>query len=328
MKALITGATGFIGSHVADALKAKGYDIRCTTRSSSKLQWLDGKGYELVSAVLSEPDSLRKAVEGVDVIIHSAGLVAARNEAEFLKANRDGTKNLLEAAYKFNPNLKRFLHVSSQTVAGPSSSLEEPKTEDMELFPITAYGRSKKAAEAEVMKFSEKMPVTIVRPSAVYGPRDTATFQIFQTVNKGLATLIGFNRKYVNIVHSADLTNGIVAAAESENSISQKYFLASEDIYNWTQIMEAMTKALGKKRVLRMRIPHAVVFSVAGLTEFFGRFSQKPPIFNFDKGRDFVQTFWTCSVEKAKKDFGYKQNLTLEQGMIETAQWYKENRWL
>jgi len=328
LKVLITGGTGFIGSHVADLMLEKGYDVRCNVRSTSNLRWLNGKPIELVEAGLFDSESLKKAVKGVDIIIHSAGLVAAKNYEGFLKANRDGTASLLEAALKNNPNLKRFVYVSSQTAAGPSKSLEEPKTEDMPAEPITAYGKSKKAAEIEVMKHSGQLPVTIVRPSAVYGPRDTATFTIFQTVNKGLATLIGFKPKFVNLVHSADLTRGIVAAAESENSVSQIYFLASEEIYNWNQLMDAMKVAIGKKSALKLKIPHFIVFTAAGITEFIGRFLEKPSVFNFDKGRDFVQTYWTCSVAKAQRDFGYKQLMSIEDGMKKNADWYKDNKWL
>lgn len=328
LKVLITGATGFVGSHVADLMKEKGYDIRCTIRKTSNLRWLKDKGFELVEASLSNPDSLRYAVNDVDIVIHSAGLVAAKNYQEFLKGNRDGTKNLIEAVAKFNPNIKRFLFVSSQTAVGPSESLDIPKTEESPVNPITAYGKSKIAAEQEVLKFKNYLPITIVRPSAVYGPRDTATFTIFQTVNKGFATIIGFKPKYVNLIHAADLKRGIVAAVESDNTMGETYFLASEEIYKWNQLMSAIVKAFDKKRILTIKVPHSIVYSAAALSEFFGRFSQKPPVFNFDKGRDFVQTYWTCSVEKAKKDFGFKQSVKLEDGMKETADWYKDNHWL
>lgn len=271
---------------------------------------------------------MQKALENVDYIFHVAGVVAAKNENEFLRGNRDSTKNLLEATLKYAPNIKRFLHVSSQTAAGPANSLVKPLTEDDPCNPITAYGRSKKAAEDEVNKFLDKFPYTIVRPPAVYGPRDPAILQIFQLANKGLGTLIGFNHKYINLIHSEDLVRGIIASAFSDNSINKTYFIASEEIYNWNTIMDSIKKALNKKMFLKIRIPHMLVYSIAGMSEFLGKFSTKPPIFNFDKGRDFVQNFWTCSVEKAKNDFGFQQKVSLDDGLKSTVNWYKQNNWI
>jgi len=328
LKALVTGGTGFIGSHLADYLLNKGFEVRCIYRKTSNIRWLKDKSVELVEASLNDITSLIKACEGVDYIFHVAGLVAAKNEKEFLTGNRDATRNLLEAAKIAVPNLKRFLYVSSQTAAGPSASLNGIKTESMERNPITAYGRSKKAAEDEVLKFKDIFPITIVRPPAVIGPRDPASYQIFQVANKGFGTLMGFKPKYANLIYSSDLVEGIFDAAMSENSIGKTYFLASEEIYNWNQILAAMKKHLNKNFFIYIKIPHFLIYSIAGLSELFGKFSKKPPVFNFDKGRDFVQEYWTCSVNEAKKDFGYKQKVNLDEAIKKSIEWYKENKWL
>ena len=323
----MTGGTGFIGSHVVDALLSKGFDVRCIYRKSSNLRWLENKNVELIEASLSNVDSLLRAVDSVDYIFHVAGVVAAKNYDDFLKGNRDATKNLLEATLKKAPNLKRFLHVSSQTAAGPSQSREHPNDENDLCNPITAYGRSKKAAEDVVLEYKDRLPITIVRPPAVYGPRDTATFQIFQVADKGFGTLIGFDKKYVNLIHSDDLVRGIVDSALSDNTKGKIYFVASEEIYNWDEIMDAIKEALHRKSFHKIHIPHFLVYTLAGLSEFFGRFSSKPPIFNFDKGRDFVQKYWTCSVESAKRDFGFQQKINLNDGLNSTIKWYKDNKW-
>ncbi len=327
MKALVTGATGFIGSHVADKLLAKGYDVRCIVRKSSNLRWLKDKPIELVEASLSDKESLKKAVKDIDIVFHVAGLTFAKNYDEFLKGNRDGTRNLIEAVSEVSPNVKRFLHVSSQTVAGPSKSLELPKTEEMDSTPITSYGKSKKAAEEEVLKYKGKIPFTIVRAPAVYGPRDTAIFDIFKIAKYGLGTMIGFDKKYVSLIHSDDLTRGMIEAAESNNTVNETYFVSSEEFYTWDRVLPVIGKAFGKG-MLKIKIPHAVVLTLAGISEFFGKFSSKPPVFNYEKGIDFIQTYWTCSVEKARKDFGYRQKLSLEEGIQDTVNWYKENKWL
>lgn len=309
-------------------LLERGFAVRCIARKTSNLRWLEGKNIEIVNAELSDEDSLSKAVKNVDYVFHSAGLVAAKNYDEFLKANRDGTIKLIEAALKHAPKIKRFLFVSSQTASGPSVSLEEPKTEDMLCLPITSYGKSKKAAEDAVYSYKGKIPFTIVRPPAVYGPRDTATLSIFQTVKAGLGTMIGLKPKYISLVHSSDLTRGIVDAALAENTNNETYFVASEEIYNWDRLLEAMKIALGKSFIFKVKIPHSVVLSLGAISGLLGKLSNKPPVFDFEKGRDFIQNFWTCSPRKAMLDFGYRQETSLERGMIETVKWYKEHKWL
>ncbi len=327
MKVLVTGATGFIGSHIADELLKKGYDVRCTYRKTSNLQWLKNKSFELIEADFFDIESLKKATEGVDYIVHSAGVVAARGLEGFMRGNRDTTANLLKAAAS-NTNLKRFVHVSSQTAAGPAKSLEEPVTEDMPPNPITAYGKSKIAAEKEVISFKDQFPYTIVRPTAVFGPRDVAIYQMFQIAQKGLGTLMGFDKKYLNLIHSDDCVRGTIQAMESDKAENQIYFLASEEIYNWPQIINAFKKAFNKKFFITIRIPHFLIYTIAGITEFTGKFSKKPPVFNIDKARDFVQKYWICSVDKAKRDFGFKQEMSLEDGIRQTIDWYQKHNWL
>lgn len=328
MKVLVTGATGFIGSHVADKLLAKGYYVRCIARKTSNLRWLDGKNFEIVEASLDNPESLIKAVEGVDYVYHVAGLTFARNYEEFLKGNRDATANLISVVEKHAPNIKRFLFVSSQTVAGPAKSLYEPVDETTPRNPITSYGRSKKEAEDVVLSYKDKIPFTIVRAPAVYGPRDTAIYDIFRTVKMGLGTMVGFRDKYISLIHSEDLSRGIIEAAESEKTKDEIYFVSSEEFYTWKQLINIIAEKMNKKFVLKIRLPHFIVLTVAAISEFLGKFSDKPPVFNYEKGIDFIQDYWICSTEKAKRDFGYRQMMSIEDGMQNTIEWYKQNKWL
>ena len=328
MKFLVTGASGFIGSHISDDLLNRGYEVRCIIRKTSNLRWLKGKNIELVEASLDNKESLMNAVGGVDSIIHSAGLTAAKNYDEFLRGNRDGTKNLISVASEYSPNIQRFLYVSSQTVVGPSKSIEHPMDESSPCNPITSYGKSKREAELEVLKLKDKLPITIIRPPAVYGPRDTASFDIFKTIYKGLAPLIGMKPKYASIIHSGDLSRGIIDAAISEKSIGEIYFITSEQFYTWDQINATIIKAFNDKKTLKLKIPHSIVLSIGAISGALGKFSKKPPVFNYEKGIDFIQNFWTCSVEKAKKDLNFSQKISLEDGMRDTAIWYIENGWL
>lgn len=328
MKALVTGATGFVGSHLADKLSDEGFEIRCTVRKNSNLQWLENKGYELIVASLNDKDVLKEAVKDVDNVFHVAGLTFAKNEDEFMHGNRDGTKNLIEAVYEANPKLKRFVFVSSQTVAGPAKSFDKPVTEDMPANPLTAYARSKKAAEDVVLSYKDKLPITITRAPAVYGPRDTAIFAVFQTVNMGIGTLMGLQKKYISLINALDLASGIIQAAKSEKSIGEIYFITSNEFYTWDYLIDEIKNALGKKNVFKIRLPHFVVLTVAGISEFFGKFSSKPPVFNYEKGIDFIQDYWICSPEKAKRDLNYSQQISADNGLKMTVEWYKEKKWL
>lgn len=328
MKVLVTGATGFIGSHVADKLLAKGYEVRCIARKTSNLRWLEGKDFQIVEASLDDPESLIKAVEGVDYVYHVAGLTFARNYQEFLKGNRDATANLISVVDKYAPNIKRFLFVSSQTVVGPAKSLSEPVDETTPRKPLTSYGKSKKEAEDVVLSYKGKIPYTIVRAPAVYGPRDTAIYDIFRTVKMGLGTMVGFRDKYISLIHSEDLSRGIIEAAEIEKTKDEIYFISSEEFYTWKQLIDIIAKKMNKKFIIKIRLPHFVVLTVAAISEFLGKFSDKPPVFNYEKGIDFIQDFWICSTEKAKRDFGYRQMINIEDGMKITIDWYKQNKWL
>ena len=328
MKVLVTGSTGFIGSFVAEKLLAKGYAVRCIVRKTSNLRWLKNKDFELVESSLDDKMSLEKAVEGVDYVYHIAGNTSAKNLDDYMKGNREGTINLLEAVLKKAPNIKRFLYVSSQTAAGPALSADNPTEVDMPMNPITDYGLSKKAAEEAVHSYAGKLPFTIVRPPAVYGPRDTEIYSIFKMLNFGLIAYMGFNRKLVSIVHVDDLSDGIIAAAESNNTSGKTYFVSSEIFYDWKDVYQIMKKGLKKKFTISIYLPHGLVLAAGAISGFLGSFSGKPPVFNYQKGIDFIQQYWICSTKRATEDFGYRQKISLEQGFADTIKWYKDMKWL
>ena len=323
---VVTGASGFVGSHLVDKLLAEGHHVKCILRSSSSRKWLEGKPVEIVNCGLFDKAALKEVLKDADYIYHVAGVVKAKTEEEYFKGNVESTKTLLDVAAEVNPNLKRFVVVSSQTACGPSFN-GKPCSEETQEHPITTYGRSKFAQEGLAKSYFDKMPITIVRPPAVFGERDTEVYLIFKTYKAGLMTLIGFDDKKLNLIHVADLVRGIYEASISPNTIGQKYFVASEELYTWPQVGDAIAKALGK-RALTLRLPHSLVYSVAAIAQFFAMFSSKAATFNLEKARDFVQPGWTCDVSKAKKDFGFTQKVSLEEGIKRSIDWYKEMKWL
>ena len=326
MKVLITGATGFIGSHLVEALHKKNYNLRCLVRSTSNLHWLVGLPIEYVYGDLFDENAMNSAVKDVDFIYHVAGITKAKSKEEYFRGNHLATRNLMHSILKMGSSLQRFIHVSSQTAVGPSIR-GKPVDEFTAFHPITTYGISKMEAEKECLSLMDKIPITIVRPPAVYGPRDKDVFEFFNTMNKGLQPMIGFADKFVSLIHVRDLVNGIIAAGEASKGIGQTYFISSERFYNWKEVGEVTSRVMGK-RAFRIRIPEWGVFTVAAFAEFFSLFSSKPALLNFEKAKDMVQDAWTCSIEKAKKELGFKESLTLEQGFRDTVQWYKEHGWL
>lgn len=328
MKALVTGATGFIGSHVVDKLIADGFEVRCLVRKSSNNKWLDSNKVEFIEADFQDKSSLFKAVDGVDYVFHIAGLNFANKRGDYNIVNTIGTKNLIDAVYAVGKPIKRFLYLSSQTASGPAESLENPVNEETPRNPVTAYGLSKKLAEDEVMAYKGKIPFTIIKPPAVIGPRDTAIYGFFKMMYMGFAGLIGLNKKYISVIHSEDLSKGIIAAAQSDNTIDQTYMLANDDFYHWDYISDVFKEQMNKSFYLKVKIPDPIVLALGAVVGFSFEIFGKQSKFNYDKAIDFTREYWTCSSDKAKRDFGFSQSLSFEDGVKQTFQWYKQNKWL
>lgn len=323
---LVTGGTGFVGSHLVDLLLEKQYNVRCLIRTSSDTKWLRNKPMEFVYGDLFDGNALREAVSGVEYVYHSAGVTKARTKEEYYRGNAIGTKNLLETTLRHNPKLKRFVHISSQAAVGPSET-RTPIAEDRPANPLTTYGKSKWQAEEECHAMIGRLPITIVRPPVVYGERDKDVFEFFNTYKKGLQPMVGFSEKLVSMIHVVDLVRGIVMAGESSRTAGETYFITSARQYGWKEIGEATRKAMNRK-ALRVRLPEFVVYIIAAFAECFSLFSSKAALINFEKARDMVQDYWTCDPSKAKRDFGFEQEISLEAGIRRTVDWYRANQWL
>lgn len=326
MKALVTGATGFVGSHLVDKLLEKNYEVYCLRRKTSSTKWLDGKNIKYVDGDLFSNEALEECIKEMDYVFHVAGLVKAKTKEGFYRGNYEATKNLLEITYKVKPDIKKFVLVSSLAACGPArntESVDENTTPD----PITTYGVTKLKAEEEVEKYKDKFPVAIIRPPAVYGPRDTEILIYFKTFSKGLNSVIGFDAKYLSLVYVEDLADGIILAAEKDIANGQKYFICMDKAYNWDEIGAITTGLLGRK-ALKIRLPHSVLYSVGYLAELFSTFSKNPATLNIDKCKDITQLRWVCSNEKAKRELGFEAKHTIEESFKKTIDWYREMKWI
>ncbi len=328
MKVSITGANGFIGSHLVDRLLAQGAEVTCLIRRTSNLRWLEKKKVRLVEGDLRSHDALKQLIKDADYVYHIAGVVKSKTREGYFSGNRDATRNIFDICYRNNSRISKFIYISSQAAVGPSYDLEHPVEESSACHPITTYGESKLAAEEVVLGYRDRVPVTIVRPPAVYGPRDTEIFIFFETIRRGLNPMIGFDEKRVSLIHARDLVDGIILAGESKQSAGEIYFISSETFYGWQECARLAARLMGKNRPFQIRIPHALVYTIAGVAQFISLFQKQAATLNIEKARDITQRYWTCSVKKAMHDLGYRQNISLEQGFEETIKWYVDQGWI
>jgi nucleoside-diphosphate-sugar epimerase len=323
--AVVTGPNGFVGSHLVDLLLKKGISVRCITRKNSKLTWLDGKDVQIFNCGLNDKEGLIKIFDGADYIFHVAGIVKSKTKEGYFKGNVDTTHVLLNAALN-SSTLKKFLVVSSLTVAGPAVN-GQPINENSECKPITTYGRSKLAQEELTKSYRDKIPITICRAPAIYGERDTEILIFFKTFKRGLMTTIGLKDKRLSLLHVRDLANGLYLAAINKKAEGETYFISSEKYYTWQEVGKITEKVIGKKPI-KIKVPHFAVYSIAAIAEFFSIFSSKAATLNIEKAKDITQSDWICDASKAIKDLGYKQEISLEEGIKSTVDWYREMKWL
>ncbi|MEN8192685.1 MAG: NAD-dependent epimerase/dehydratase family protein [Bacteroidota bacterium] len=323
---VVTGANGFVGSHLVDYLIDKGDEVHCLVRKSSNLRWLEGKNVVIHDSGLFDIEGLKKVLTNIDYLYHVAGVVKAKNEEGYFKGNVKATENLLNTVLETSPEIKRVLIVSSLTACGPSLN-GNICNEKSQRHPITTYGKSKAAQEELAEKYMDKLPITIVRPPAIFGERDTEIYLFFKTYMKGLMSLIGFNKKDLSLIYVKDLVQGIYLAATKDMSKGETYFISSKELYTWPQIGKILQKVTNKKAVT-LRLPHFLVYGVAAIAQLLAMPLSTAATFNLEKARDFVQESWTCDINKAEKDLGFKENYTLEEAMKRTIDWYREKKWL
>lgn len=333
-KALVTGASGFIGSTLIEELSHRGYEVYALLRKTSDVSNLKNAKFRRVEGDLSDLDSLKKAVIGMDYVFHLAGVVTAPSREVFVEHNARGTERLMEAVAQVNPSLRRFVLVSSLAAAGPSPSLEAPRTEKQPEAPVSDYGFSKYQGERLALNYKDRVRLTIIRPPMVYGPRDKGVFVVIQTVSRRLMPLIRGRtpdgNKYYSLIHVADLCRGIALAAEApiESAPSGEiYYLTDGEIYSYHELLKQMARAL-EKRAFSFRISPVIVTFLAYLASFAGRILGKTFPLNIDKLNEIRPDFWTCSSQKASRELGYKPTLKLEAGMSNAIQWYRKQKWL
>ena len=327
MKVLVTGASGFLGSWVAELLSEQGHDVRVLVRKSSNrkhLRTLDR--IEFAEGSVEDARAVADAVTGVDAIVHSAGLVKAKNEEELRLTNVQGTQNLIDAAKAHAPKLRRFVHVSSLEAAGPSGdgkpvSLEQER-------PITGYGRSKLAAEKVVLAAKDELPVTILRPGAIYGPRDAEILEAFKSVSRGLMPTIGGGKALGVFIYGPDCADACVRAIDAKVPSGSVYFVVDDTgPMTQKQFLEIVEDGLGKRALVRVSLPVGLLRTVAHGVALYGKASGKAVMLTPEKAAMLMQHF-VCDASRTQDALGWKPKVSLRDGVKQTVHWYRNNGWL
>jgi len=324
---LVTGATGFVGSHLAAALAKRGDMVRCLARKPEAATFLSSLGAEAVPGSLDDAGSLQRAVRGVECVFHVAGLTAAGSEREFLEVNEGGTRRLVEAARAASPVPDRFVYVSSLAAVGPVARGGR-LTEASPCRPLTPYGRSKLAGEA-VVRGSPALPWTIVRPGVVYGPRDRELLRLFRIGRRGFAPVFGRGRQEVSIVHVADLVDAIARAANEPRALGQTYHVAHPAPVTQRELALAVGRAArGGRAPLVLPVPPLVAAPIVRAIGRAAAAAGRRSVVNADKLAEFLAPSWAASVAKAERELGWHARRDLADGLAETAAWYRAEGWL
>jgi nucleoside-diphosphate-sugar epimerase len=305
-----------------EALRARGDAVAALVRSPARAKSLVALGCRPVEGTLEDEEALRRLADGADVVFHVAGLVAARSEEEFLRANRDGAARIARIAA--SAGVGRLVHVSSLAVTGPTRP-GHPLDEASGPGPLTAYGRSKKAAEEAVSAAS--VPFTIVRPPPVYGPRDRAFLALFRAARWGVVPLLGDGGQELTLVHAADLAAALASAGTSTRTLGRTYHAGHGEPVTQRVLVEAVGRAVGRA-VRAVTLPAPLVRATLGLAGFLSRAVGRAPLLDGDKASELLAPAWTCSSEALRRDAGWEAKIPLGRGLEETARSYRELGWL
>ena len=304
MNVFVTGGTGFVGAHLVQALQVRGDRVACLVRSPAKAAGLGWRDVRVVRGDLDDAAALREGCRDAEVVYHLAGRIAARNLLEFMKANRDGTANVVEAA----------------AAAG------QPIDEGRPPAPVTDYGRSKLAGELIVR--TGEVPWTIVRPPVVYGEWDRELLKIFKMTRRGFAAVFRDGSQELSVIYAGDLAQALIAAGTTGTGVGKTYFAAHPAPTTSRMLVQAIGRSVGRERVRIVPIPgpiaRGVLWTVGSLAHLAGRAT----LLSADKANEFLAPAWTCRADALTRDTGWRAQTELETGLQRAADWYRSHGWI
>ena len=316
----LTGATGFVGSHVAEALVRSGFRVRCAIRTTSDTRWLRGLPVEMVETTavdLASPTALDESLADVSHVVHVAGITRASNEAEYFSVNARVTQILAEAAVR--ASAQRFILISSLAARGPDGSRG----------PASAYGASKLESERRLQAVVESggsLEPRVLRPGGVYGPRDRELLPLFQVARSGFVPVPrGVGR--LQPVYASDVATAVLQALDVESSQYGPFHLGGPEVHTWDEIADALGAAIGRQ-VRPIRVPAALFLAAGSLSEFAALIRRRAPDLDRRRARDLTRLDWTCELGPVEQELGWRPEVSLRTGLTEAANWYREAGWL
>jgi len=326
MKVLVTGGTGFIGSHLVEKSSSEGNQVRVLDWGEHNIRYLEKlKGMEFIKGDLRNKEVLEKALEDIEIVYHLASihLAVGVSDKEYWEVNVGGTEKILEACLK--RNLKRFVHCSSVGVLGNIDN--PPADESYPYNPDTIYERTKAGGEQVALRYCKKgIPVVVARPAWVYGPRCPRTLRLFRALKKGRFFFFGNGRTLRHPVYVGEFVKGLELCAEVKGAVGQVYILGDEKAVTVEELIGAFARVLGVDAP-KVHFPASPMRALGFLTEVVcKRIGVEPPFSR--RTMDFFTKNYSFDISKAKKELNYKPRVSLDEGLRMSLQWFEENSFL
>lgn len=330
-KILITGASGFIGSFIVEEALNRDMEVWAAVRKTTSRRYLQDKRIHFIELDFSSKEQLKAQLgeHEFDYVVHAAGVTKCLDKADFRRMNTEGTKNFVDALIELQMPLKRFVFLSSLSVFGaiheeqPYQDISEHDTPR----PNTAYGKSKLDAEKYLDSIGNDFPYIILRPTGVYGPRETDYFLMAESIKKHVDFAVGFKRQDITFVYVEDVVQAVFLALDHGMS-GRRYFLTDGGVYQSTEFSDLIRRALGNPWMLRIKAPVWVLRIVTAIGERWAHITGKISALNNDKYNILKQRNWRCDIEPAMDELGYHPHFDLQRGVDLTIKWYKDNKWL
>jgi nucleoside-diphosphate-sugar epimerase len=337
-KVLVTGGSGFIGTHLVSALSKRGDEVTCLVRRSSRIEPLRQAGARFVYGDVTDRASIVAAVKGQQIVYHVAGRTQALAARDFYNVNQRGVANVAQVcAGQTTPPV--LLSVSSLAAAGPANA-GVPKTEADSAEPVSHYGHSKRAGERAAEHFADRVPITIVRPPIVLGEADRLGLALFRSIARfGVHMVPGLDRRRFSLIHADDLVELLILAAERGKRLPPRgrpeshgpqgyYFAACEEDPTYADLGRMTAESMGRRLVVVVPTATPLVWMVAVAGEAISRMRHDPLFMNLDKAREITAGHWLCSAQAAAAELGFTVAAPLFERLRQTAAWYREEKWL
>ena len=322
---LVTGATGFVGSHVAERLLSSGKTVRLLVRDAQRRKWLDANNFQIAVGDVTKSETLPAALHGVSCVVHCAGLTKAKSRAEYLRVNAHATREFARCAEQ--AGIARFVFCSSLAAAGPSASGQPLSEADMPK-PISSYGVSKLEGERAVAEECRSTQWITIRPPAVMGPRDEQFLPLFSMAKRfGVYTSAGSAAREYSLIGVHDLSRALCAAVDTQSGVNEIYFATLPTAYSWRAVANEIG-ALAGKRLRSVYIPELAARAVGICGSAWMCMTNRPVLLNSEKVTEMLASGWSCSGEKILATWGFECEQSLRDVVRDTWNFYSSQGWL